>query len=222
MVLIIGVTGSIAAGKSHLCGFLAEHYGALHLDADKEAHQLYAPGTPGFERVVAAFGEDVVGADGVIDRKVLGAKVFGNADRMQALRDAMGDIQGHFMAILESWRTTLPANGMALLESVNLLENGYMSKCDAGWLVVCERETAIARLTRDRGLTEAEAEQRLASARDWRERSHLADQVIHNDGTVEELLAATRSIADEAIELYRSGTLPRPRWYESQDAHTTG
>jgi dephospho-CoA kinase len=149
---------------------------------------------------------------------VLGAKVFGNAERMQALRDAMGDIPGHFMGILESWRTTLPANGMALLESVNLLENGYMSKCDAGWLVVCERETAIARLTGDRGLTEAEAEQRLASARDWRERTHLADQVIHNEGTVDELLATTRIIVDETIALYRAGKLPRPRWYESQDA----
>src|SRR5690606_29905472 len=98
----------------------------------------------------------------------------------------------------------------------NLLENGYMQKCDAGWLVVCEKETAIARLTQDRGLTEAEAEQRLASARDWRERVHLADHVIHNDGTVDELLSVTRSIADETIALHRSGRLPKPRWYESQ------
>lgn len=216
MVLIIGVTGSIAAGKSHLCTHLVEKYGAIHLDADKEAHQLYAPGTPGFDRVVAEFGEDVVGDDGVIDRKVLGAKVFGNAERMQALRDAMGDIPGHFMGILDRWRTELPGDGIALLESVNLLENGYMQKCDAGWLVVCERETAVKRLVNDRGLTDAEAEQRLASARDWREREHLADRVIHNDGTVDALLAETNTIADETVKAFRAGTLPRPRWYESQ------
>lgn len=216
MVLIIGVTGSIAAGKSHLCRHLAETYGAIHLDADKEAHQLYAPGTPGFDRVVAEFGEDVVGADGVIDRKVLGAKVFGNPERMQALRDAIGDIPGHFVGILDQWRTELPADGIALLESVNLLENGYMAKCDAGWLVVCDRETAIQRLVGDRGLTKEEAEQRLASARDWREREHLADRVIHNDGAVDSLTAAARVAADETIAAFRAGTLPRPRWHESQ------
>lgn len=216
MVLIIGVTGSIAAGKSRLCRYLADEFGAIHLDADKEAHQLYAPGTPGFDRVVAEFGEDVVGADGVIDRKVLGAKVFGNAERMQALRDAMGDIPAHFMGILDRWRTELPADGIALLESVNLLENGYMQKCDAGWLVVCERDTAIARLMNDRGLTQEEAEQRLASARDWREREHLADRVIHNDGDVEAFVRETSAIANETIQAHREGRLPRPRWYDSQ------
>ena len=76
MVLVIGLTGSIAAGKSTVGQILASR-GAIHCDADKLVHGLYAPGTPGFDKVVGHFGQEVVGADGFVDRKVLGAKVFG-------------------------------------------------------------------------------------------------------------------------------------------------
>jgi len=77
--LIIGVTGAIATGKSLVCQTL-EELGAVHCNADTLVHQLYAPGTPGFERVVAAFGPDVVAADGAIDRRLLGGKVFGRPE----------------------------------------------------------------------------------------------------------------------------------------------
>ena len=88
MALILGVTGSIATGKSLVCRTLVE-LGAVHCDADKLVHRLYDPGTPGFERVVAEFGTEVVGADGYVDRKVLGSKVFGNPEAMRRLTRAM-------------------------------------------------------------------------------------------------------------------------------------
>ena len=122
MPLVLGVTGSIAAGKSLVCNHLVGHYGATHVDADREIHQLYAPGTPGFDRVTAAFGNDIVGADGVIDRKILGSKVFGNQERMEALRTAIGDIPAHFMAMLERWHNELPADSIAIFEAINLLD----------------------------------------------------------------------------------------------------
>ena len=91
MPLVIGLTGSIAAGKSTVAQILVDN-GAVHCDADKLVHRLYDPGTPGFEKVVAHFGEDVVGPDGYIDRKILGAKVFGKPAEMAALTRAMGNI----------------------------------------------------------------------------------------------------------------------------------
>jgi dephospho-CoA kinase len=91
-----------------------------------------------------------------------------------------------------------------------------MTLCDAAWLVVCERETAIARMETSRGLSREEAEQRLASATDWREREPMADRVFHNDGTPAELLAT----ADEALaatrEAARNRTLPQPRWHTAR------
>src|SRR3972149_6020685 len=82
--LILGVTGAIATGKSLVCQTLVD-LGAVHCDADKLVHRLYDPGTPGFERVVAAFGPDIVGTDGYIDRTILGTKVFGRPEEMRRL-----------------------------------------------------------------------------------------------------------------------------------------
>ncbi len=218
MPLLVGVTGSIAAGKSLLCTHLAEAHGAVHVDADREVHRMYAPGTPGFERVVAEFGEEIVGADGVIDRRVLGGMAFGKPERMEALRTAIGDIPAYFLALLERWREELPGDGIGVLEAVNLLERDYMTKADAAWLVVTADETAITRLMETRSLSREEAEQRLASARDWRERAPAADRIFHNDGTQEAYLAAVDKAIAETVEAHRAGTLPRPRWYEARDS----
>ncbi|MCY4391578.1 MAG: dephospho-CoA kinase [Chloroflexi bacterium] len=216
MPLLLGVTGSIAAGKSLLCTHLAEAHGALHVDADREVHRMYAPDTPGFERVVSEFGEEIVGEDGVIDRRVLGGMVFGKPERMEALRTAIGDIPAYFMALLDRWREELPEDGIAVLEAVNLLENAYMTKADAAWLVVTQDETAVTRLMETRSLSREEAEQRLASARDWRERAPAADRIFHNNGTEEAYLAAVDEAIAETVSAFRAGTLPRPRWYEAQ------
>ena len=218
MPLLLGVTGSIAAGKSLLCGRLAEAHGALHVGADREVHRMYAPGTSGFDRVVAEFGEEIVGEDGVIDRRVLGGMVFGKPERMEALRTAIGDIPGYFMALLDRWREELPEDGIGVLEAVNLLENAYMTKADAAWLVVTEEATAITRLMETRALSQEEAERRLASARDWRERAPAADRIFHNDGTQEAFLAAINEAIAETVAAFRAGTLPRPRWHEAPES----
>ena len=142
MPLVIGITGSIAAGKSLVCRTLVE-LGAEHCDADTLVHRLYDPGTPGFERVVAAFGEDVVGAAGYVDRKVLGSKVFGKPEAMRQLTTAMGDISGAIHREIDRWRETLPQNGTGVMEAVNLIEPGYSAWCDVSWLVVCSNERLI-------------------------------------------------------------------------------
>lgn len=212
MTLIIGVTGSIAAGKSHLCRYLVEHHGAIHVDADHEIHQLYAPGTPGFDRVVAEFGEEVIGPDGAIDRRVLGARVFGNAVRMEALRTAIGDIPAYFRNMLDRWRADLPRDAVGIFEAVNLFTNDYMTRCHAAWLVVCEPRTASDRIVAHRRLSREEAEQRLSSARPWREQAPLADHVFHNDGPIESFEAEIETVFTESVASFRAGTLPPPRW----------
>jgi dephospho-CoA kinase len=170
MALILGVTGSIATGKSLVCQTLVE-LGAVHCDADKLVHRLYDPGTPGFDRVVAEFGEDVVGADGYIDRKVLGSKVFGNREAMGRLTRAMGDISGAIQAEIERWRQELPADGAAVMEAVNLIEPGYGRWCDQVWLVAADADVARRRLMARNNFSEEEAEQRLKSQRPWGERA---------------------------------------------------
>lgn len=203
MALVIGVTGSIAAGKSLVCRMLRD-LGAEHCDADTFVHRLYDPGTPGFTRVVEIFGEDVVGADGYVDRKVLGAKVFGKPEAMRQLTAAMGPIVPSLKTEIARLRSVLPENGTAVMEAVNLIEADIAADCDTTWLVVCSDAVALPRLMARNNFSEAEARQRLASARDWRLRAPAADLIIRNDGTLEELEQTVRYAYRRAWELRRA------------------
>ncbi|MCY3569644.1 MAG: dephospho-CoA kinase [Chloroflexi bacterium] len=188
MAFLLGVTGSIASGKSVLCRHLLNFHGARHIDADRHVHTMYEPGKPAFDRIVARFGEQVVGADGYIDRKALGDIVFGQPDLLADLRSAIGDIEGEFMRVLRELKDD-PAP-IAVFEAVRLFEGPYMEICDAGWLVAAEDERAIDRLMARNSLTREEAEQRMASATPWTERAPMADLVLHNNGSVAEFQAS--------------------------------
>jgi dephospho-CoA kinase len=214
MPLVLGVTGSIATGKSLLCQHLVEQFHVVHADADKVVHRMYDPGKPAFDRIVGEFGEEIVGADGFIDRKVLGSKVFGNRERMTALTRAIGDIGGEMHRVIDEWRATLPDDQVAILEAVNLMEAGYSEWCDATWLVAAEDAVALPRLMDRNGFSEEEAKQRLASARNWRDRAGGADHVFHNDGTLEEFLAEAGRVLEETKARFRAGTLPPTKWTE--------
>ncbi len=214
--LVIGLTGSIAAGKSTV-GQLLEERGAVHCDADKLVHKLYDPGTPGFEKVVAHFGGDVVGADGYIDRKVLGSKVFGKPEEMRKLTEAMGSISDLIEAEIKSWRDTLGSGQMAVMEAVNLMEPGYARWCDQTWLIGVGDETARARLKETRGMTDEEAAQRLASQRPFSARAPGADWTYMNDGSREELEAAVDAELTRIRRAFDAGTLEKSifePWWE--------
>ncbi len=193
MAFLLGVTGSIASGKSLLCQRLVDAHGARRVDADRHVHTMYEPGKPAFDRIVTQFGDAVVGSDGFIDRKALGDIVFGKPDLLAALRSAIGDLEGEFMRLLRELKDD-PAP-IAVFEAVRLFEGPYMEICDAGWLVASQDETALARLMARNRLSRDEAEQRMASAIHWTERAPRADLVLHNDGSVAELLASV----DDAI-----------------------
>ena len=220
MPLVLGVAGSIATGKSMVCQLLVEQ-GAVHCDADKLVHRLYDPGTPGFQRVIAEFGEDVVGPDGYVDRKILGSKVFGNPEAMRRLTTAMGDISGAVQREIDGWRQELGDSDLAVMEAVNLIEPGYGRWCDQVWLVAAEPEVAKARLVARNGFNEDEAEQRLRSQRPWQDRAPAADFVIHNNGDLDDLRASVTAELARVRALQRAGDLPPSTflpWWEERVA----
>lgn len=213
MAVVIGVTGAIAAGKSHLCRYLVRRLGALHVDADEVAHAMYAPGTPGFARVVEEFGPSVVGADGAIDRAVLGRIVFGQPERMRALATAMGDMRAELHAVVEGWRATLPPDGLAVLEAIYLIEEGYAGWCDATWLVAADETLALPRLMARNGLTEVEARVRLDAATPWQDRAPACDRLFFNDGALPAFEAEIDEAAGALLADHRDGRLLPSRWH---------
>jgi len=191
-------------------------------------HRMYDPGRPGFDRIVAEFGADVVGADGFIDRRVLGGLVFGKPERMKALTTAIGDIKGEMQGIIDEWRATLPDDAIAVIEIVLLIEERYARWCDQTWLVGVDDAIAIPRLMDRNGLTEAEARQRLASAVPWETRAPAADRVFMNAGTPEELQREIDLAIEETMAAHLAGTLGESqyaRWQRAVDeaaSTTTG
>ena len=166
MPLIIGVTGSIAAGKSTACQLIVAE-GAVHCDADRLVHRMYDPGTAAFDRIVAIFGDEIVGEDGYIDRRILGAKVFGKPEEMNKLTTAIGSIVDAIKVVIDEWNDTLGPDEVAVLEAVNLVEAGYGRWCHQTWLFAAEQDIVRQRLADRNQYSEDEIAQRIASQRPW-------------------------------------------------------
>ena len=186
-MVVIGLTGGIASGKSTAARYLAEK-GAHMIDADKLGHRVYQAGRPAFDRVVAAFGDDVVGDDGEIDRRALGGKVFASPEQLKRLTDiAWPEILA--MATEEIGEARRLGASVVVLEAAVLLEANWQSDVDEVWVVTVEPEVAIARATARDGVDESAVQARIDAQLSNPERAALADVVIENGGSEAELLS---------------------------------
>ena len=140
----IGLTGGIASGKSTVTNFFKAR-GVPVIDADVLGHRTYEPGTGTFKAVVSAFGPDLVAADGTIDRRVLGSKVFGRPDELKRLTDI---VWPGIRRLAEQELADLARAGhaVAVLEAAVMLEAGWEDLCDELWVVVVEPDLAVQRL----------------------------------------------------------------------------
>jgi dephospho-CoA kinase len=182
---VIGLTGGIASGKSVVREML-EARGAFVMDADKLGHEAYTPGTDCFRDVVAAFGDDVVGADGQIDRKVLGAKVFGDAAQRKRLEGIVWPWMRRTMEVRLS-KLRADAVPVVVLEAAVLIEADWVPLVDEVWAVIVPPELARDRIVSRNGLTPEQADARIAAQLSNEERAARAQVIIENSGTLEEL-----------------------------------
>jgi dephospho-CoA kinase len=198
-MLTIGLTGGIGSGKSTVAQILGE-FGAPILDADKVAHTTYAPGAPAYDAVIAAFGKEVVADDQTIDRKKLGAIVFGNPERLNKLTSIV------WPATRESIRRNvadLRAAGAKLpiiVEAAILIEANWQPLFDEIWLVRASREQVVARIESQRGLKPAETEARIRAQLSDEERSKHATLVIENNGSLEDLRGLLKTVWADALK----------------------
>jgi len=185
-VITIGLTGGIGSGKSAAASILCE-LGATLIDADAVGHDVYLPGRPCWQDVVDAFGREILDAEGRIDRKKLGARVFGDP---AALRRLNSLVHPRIATEIAERIRQLRAGGVGapiVVEAAVLIEAGWQWLVDQIWVVTTSREHAIERVTASRGLSRAEVERRIASQLSDAQRTREADAVIANDGTLAEL-----------------------------------
>ncbi|MFW6774687.1 dephospho-CoA kinase [Nocardioides sp. CPCC 205120] len=189
----IGLTGGVASGKSTVAAVLRE-LGAVVVDSDLLARQVVEPGTPGLAAVVEEFGPSVLADDGALDRAALGAIVFADPDRRVALEGILHPLIRAAAAELEA----AAGPGTLVVHDIPLLvETGQQGRFDAVVVVDVPVEVQVARMTGDRGWTEADARARIAAQATREERLAVATHVIDNTGTRDDLHQRVVEVIDE-------------------------
>jgi dephospho-CoA kinase len=189
-VITVGLTGGIGSGKSEVARLLAD-LGAVVVDADALAREAVAPGSEGLAQVVAAFGPEILGADGSLDRSKLAQIVFADADRLATLNS----IVHPYVARRSAELTAAAATDAVVVYDVPLLvENHLEQGYDVVVVVDVSSVTQIDRLTRLRGMTPAQAQARMAAQATRDQRVAVADVVIDNDGELADLSAQVAAL----------------------------
>ena len=182
-MLRVGLTGGIGAGKGEVARRLAG-YGALVIDADQVAREVVAPGTPGLDEVVAAFGTRVLRPDGSLDRALLGEIVFSDAALRGKLNAIVHPLVGVRMREIEE---TAGAQDVVVHEIPLLAENGLASAFDVVVVVDVPPEMQVERLVSIRGMTRSHALARMSAQATRDERLAVATTVVDNSGSLDDL-----------------------------------
>ena len=179
-MILLGVTGPIAAGKSTVDAMLRDLGADPVIDADAVVHVLYQSSRPLQEALAATFGPGIRHPDGAIDRQALGARVFGNPAALETLEALVHPATR--AAVRERLLAARP-DAVAVVDAVKLLQGDLAALCTARWWVAADPSEQRRRLIELRGLTPDEAARRLAAQprlEDWRD---MIDVVIDNSGS---------------------------------------
>ena len=192
-MLKVGLTGSIAVGKSFVLKSLSE-LGCHTLDADKIAREVVAPNMPGLKDVIEVFGKDILKNDGTIDRAKLGAIVF--ADEGKRLR--LNSILHPFIIAeqdqrVRDWEQRDP-KGVAVVDAALMIESGGYRRFDKLIVVHCRPEIQLARLIARDGISIEEAEKRIAAQLSQEEKKKHADFLIDTSEGFEATRARTKEV----------------------------
>jgi dephospho-CoA kinase len=189
-MLMIGLTGGIGSGKTAVARRLAE-LGAVLIDSDALAREVVAAGTAGRDEVVAAFGDAVLGPDGELDRAALGRIVFADETARRRLEAI---VHPRVRARSAEIAAAAPADAVVVNDVPLLVEANLAGLYDMVIVVLADEDTRVRRLARDRGLSEADARARIGAQATDEQRRAVADVVIVNDGTLDELRAKVDEI----------------------------
>ena len=176
-MLRVGLTGSIAVGKSFVASVFTE-LGCHVLDADQTAREVVLPGAPGLRAVVEAFGEETLNPDGTLNRKHVAALVFADEQQRQRLNSILHPfIIARQDEILREWELADP-HGIGIVDAALMIESGGYRRFDKLIVVHCRPEVQLERLMLRDKLSRDEAERRINSQMSQEEKQKFADYLI--------------------------------------------
>ena len=199
----IGLTGGIGSGKSAVADILRE-LGAFVIDADAVAHEVYRPGSDGWREVVEAFGGEVAGPSGEIDRRKLAAIVFGDTAQVERLNRIVHprtrDLVAERLGQAEKSGETA-----AVVEAPLLFEAGWEDMFDEVWVVAAPEDTSVRRVAEARGIGAESVRSRMRAQMSNEDRLDRADAAIDNSRSLDDL----RGSVTEAWSRFVAGTEPK-------------
>ncbi|WP_403024993.1 dephospho-CoA kinase [Salinibacterium sp. GXW1014] len=186
---LIALTGGIASGKSLVASRLRD-LGAVHIDADQLAREVVEPGTDGLREIAREFGPDVIDSDGALDRAALGARVFGHPEKLAVLnRITHPRVRELATARIQEAAAANPA-AIIVYDVPLLAEAGgkHAVPFDSIVVVHADESERVRRMVEYRGMSRDDALSRVGAQASDEERLAIADVVIENNGTVEQVI----------------------------------
>lgn len=180
--MYLGLSGGIGSGKSTVSKILSD-LGAVVIDADVIAKEVLLPGTSGFESAVSTFGSTILDNEGTIDRKRLAKLVFENPKELAKLEAI---VHPAVVARVTEIRNSLPESAVVVYDTPLMFEKQLQGQFDKVLMVVSDKELRRTRLL-ERGLELGDIEARMANQATDEQRAKIADFVIENNGSLEQL-----------------------------------
>jgi dephospho-CoA kinase len=171
---------------------MLEELGAAVIDADQIGHQIYLPGLPAWQEIVATFGQDVLQADRTINRQALGKVVFADSEALRRLNHIVHPKMFERMAELIAERRARGGMKAIVIEAAILIEANWQPLADQIWLVVASEPVVIERLAKQRNFSPEQVRTRIAAQLSNEERLKHAHVVIRNDGSLDAVRAAVQ------------------------------
>jgi dephospho-CoA kinase len=199
-MLKVGLTGSIAVGKSFVTSVLAE-LGCFVLDADRTAREVVEPQTVGWHRIVESFGKGVLNSDETLNRAKLGEIVFSDEPKRNLLNQIVHPL---VFAAQNEWMEKVAAENersIAVIDAALMIESGGYRRFDKIIVVWCEPETQIERLMARNSINREEAMRRIGAQMPQAEKKKYADFLINTTNGFDDTRAQTESVYESLAKL---------------------
>ena len=177
-MILVGLTGGVATGKTTVAKMFKQ-CGAAVIDADQLAHDVVKPGKPAWREIVKTFGKTILNPDRTLNRRELGAIVFGNRTKLHQLERIIHPHVAREQARLTKQATKKDPHAVVIYDVPLLFEAGIDKRVDRTIVVTADRDTQIARLKKRNGFSRAEAIRRIRSQMPLAKKIQRADHVLN-------------------------------------------
>lgn len=198
--MIIGVTGGVGCGKSVVMDLLNKEFGVHIILADNVGHEVMAPDGEAYGEIIDFFGKEILSADGAIDRKILGARVFNDREALDKLNSIIHPaVKRRILGKIENIRNNSDKEPFIAIEAALLLEDNYDEICDTIWYIYATKKERIRRLKESRGYTDEKIASIMKNQLTEKEFRRRSDEVIDNSGNI----AKTRKNLQKILDKYK-------------------